>query len=94
MKFGIVTSFGSASDYADMAREAEESGWDGVFAWRGGTVAGRGRRRGIVDGRACQASGPFEIVTEGITSGSDRPADRALLEPLAGAGASNPESLV
>ena len=33
MKFGIVTSYGSASDYVEMAREAEEEGWDGVFAW-------------------------------------------------------------
>lgn len=33
MKYGIVTSFGSAHDYVDMAREAEAAGWDGVFAW-------------------------------------------------------------
>jgi alkanesulfonate monooxygenase SsuD/methylene tetrahydromethanopterin reductase-like flavin-dependent oxidoreductase (luciferase family) len=33
VKFGIVTSYGSASDYVEMAREAEEEGWDGVFAW-------------------------------------------------------------
>jgi alkanesulfonate monooxygenase SsuD/methylene tetrahydromethanopterin reductase-like flavin-dependent oxidoreductase (luciferase family) len=33
MKFGVVTSFGSAQDYVAMAREAEETGWDGVFAW-------------------------------------------------------------
>ena len=33
MKFGVVTSFGSVHDYVDMAREAEASGWDGVFAW-------------------------------------------------------------
>jgi alkanesulfonate monooxygenase SsuD/methylene tetrahydromethanopterin reductase-like flavin-dependent oxidoreductase (luciferase family) len=33
VKFGIVTSYGSASDYVEMAREAEQEGWDGVFAW-------------------------------------------------------------
>jgi len=33
VKFGVVTSFGSAHDYVAMAREAEETGWDGVFAW-------------------------------------------------------------
>lgn len=33
MKFGIVTSFGSVHDYVAMAREAEGTGWDGVFAW-------------------------------------------------------------
>ena len=34
-----------------------------------------------------QASGPFDIITEGMTSGTDHAADRALLEPLADAGA-------
>jgi alkanesulfonate monooxygenase SsuD/methylene tetrahydromethanopterin reductase-like flavin-dependent oxidoreductase (luciferase family) len=33
MKFGVVTSFGSALEYVAMAREAEEAGWDGAFAW-------------------------------------------------------------
>ncbi len=33
MKFGVITSFGSVHDYVDMARDAEASGWDGVFAW-------------------------------------------------------------
>lgn len=33
MKFGVVTSFGSVHDYVEMAREAEASGWDGIFAW-------------------------------------------------------------
>ncbi len=33
MKFGIVTSFGTAQDYVAMARDAEAVGWDGVFAW-------------------------------------------------------------
>jgi hypothetical protein len=29
----------------------------------------------------------FDVITEGVTSGSDRAADRAQLEPLADAGA-------
>ena len=33
MRFGVVTSFGSVHDYVEMAREAEATGWDGVFAW-------------------------------------------------------------
>jgi alkanesulfonate monooxygenase SsuD/methylene tetrahydromethanopterin reductase-like flavin-dependent oxidoreductase (luciferase family) len=33
MKFGVVTSFGSVHDYVEMAREAETTGWDGVFVW-------------------------------------------------------------
>ena len=33
MKFGFVTSFGSVHDYIDMARDAEQHGWDGVFVW-------------------------------------------------------------
>ncbi len=33
MKFGVITSFGSVGDYVTMAREAEATGWDGVFAW-------------------------------------------------------------
>jgi len=33
MKFGIVTSAGTAHQYVEMARAAEEHGWDGVFAW-------------------------------------------------------------
>jgi alkanesulfonate monooxygenase SsuD/methylene tetrahydromethanopterin reductase-like flavin-dependent oxidoreductase (luciferase family) len=33
MKFGVITSFGSVHDYVDMARAAEATGWDGVFAW-------------------------------------------------------------
>src|SRR4051812_23797203 len=33
MKFGVVTSYGSVHDYVEMAREAEVTGWDGVFVW-------------------------------------------------------------
>ena len=43
-----------------------------------------GSRPGL---RSIARIGPFDIVTEGITSGTDRAADRALLEPLAEAGA-------
>jgi hypothetical protein len=28
--YGIITSAGSATDYVEMARQAEASGWDGV----------------------------------------------------------------
>jgi alkanesulfonate monooxygenase SsuD/methylene tetrahydromethanopterin reductase-like flavin-dependent oxidoreductase (luciferase family) len=31
VKFGVVTSFGGIHDYVEMAKEAEASGWDGVF---------------------------------------------------------------
>jgi alkanesulfonate monooxygenase SsuD/methylene tetrahydromethanopterin reductase-like flavin-dependent oxidoreductase (luciferase family) len=34
-----------------------------------------------------EASGPFDIIVEGLTSGVDHHADRGLLEPLAAAGA-------
>jgi len=33
VKFGIVISYGSARDYVELAHEAEQEGWDGVFAW-------------------------------------------------------------
>lgn len=33
MKVGIVTSYGSVHDYVELAREAEATGWDGVFVW-------------------------------------------------------------
>jgi alkanesulfonate monooxygenase SsuD/methylene tetrahydromethanopterin reductase-like flavin-dependent oxidoreductase (luciferase family) len=33
MKFGVITSYGSTQDYVAMARDAEDAGWDGVFAW-------------------------------------------------------------
>ena len=33
MKFGFVAPFGDARAAADLAREAERSGWDGFFVW-------------------------------------------------------------
>jgi len=33
MKYGIVTSYGTIHDYVEMARQAEEHGWDGIFVW-------------------------------------------------------------
>lgn len=33
MKHGIVFPYGSAREAADMAREAEQAGWDGFFVW-------------------------------------------------------------
>ena len=35
MRFGFVVPHGDASDVADMAAIAEESGWDGLFVWEG-----------------------------------------------------------
>ena len=78
MKFGVVTSFGSAKDYVSMAREAEEAGWDGVFAWDDISV----ERGDVFDPWVV-----FDIVIEGLTSGTDHAADRAMLEPMAEAGA-------
>jgi hypothetical protein len=34
-----------------------------------------------------KSTGPFDVIVEGVTSGTDHSADRALLEPLAEAGA-------
>ncbi|MGE5595309.1 MAG: LLM class flavin-dependent oxidoreductase [Hyphomicrobiales bacterium] len=33
MKFGFVQPFGDARFTVDLAREAEQSGWDGLFVW-------------------------------------------------------------
>lgn len=33
MKYGFVLSWGSPAEILDLAREAEASGWDGVFTW-------------------------------------------------------------
>lgn len=33
MKYGFVTSFGTAKEYVELAVAAEKHGWDGVFAW-------------------------------------------------------------
>jgi len=35
MRFGFVVPHGDASDVADMAAIAEETGWDGLFVWEG-----------------------------------------------------------
>ena len=35
MRFGFVVPHGDASDVADMAAVAEETGWDGLFVWEG-----------------------------------------------------------
>jgi hypothetical protein len=34
-----------------------------------------------------KSAGPFDIIVEGLSSGTDHSADRAMLEPLAQAGA-------
>lgn len=33
MKYGIVLTYGDAREAADLAREAEQAGWDGFFVW-------------------------------------------------------------
>lgn len=40
MRFGFVGSFGTAEQVVQMAREAEEHGWDGFFTWDGISLAG------------------------------------------------------
>ena len=64
MKFGFVTSYGSANDYVNMAREAEHCGWDGVFAWDDIAVG----ERDVFD--PWVVLGGMAMVTERITLGS------------------------
>ncbi|MBX3066720.1 MAG: LLM class flavin-dependent oxidoreductase, partial [Anaerolineae bacterium] len=33
MKFGFVSTYSSARDFAEMAQTAEAAGWDAIFAW-------------------------------------------------------------
>ncbi|WP_149202738.1 LLM class flavin-dependent oxidoreductase [Actinotalea subterranea] len=39
MRFGFVGSFGTVAQQLEMAREAEEHGWDGFFTWDGISIA-------------------------------------------------------
>ena len=64
MKFGVVTSFGSARDYVGMARDAEEAGWDGVFAWDDISV----ERGDVFD--PWVVLGAMAAVTERVTLGA------------------------
>ena len=64
MKFGIVTSFGSVHDYVQMAREAEATGWDGVFAWDDISV----ERGDVFD--PWVVLGAMAAVTERVTLGA------------------------
>jgi alkanesulfonate monooxygenase SsuD/methylene tetrahydromethanopterin reductase-like flavin-dependent oxidoreductase (luciferase family) len=64
LKFGIVTSYGSANDYVALAREAEDAGWDGVFAWDDISVD----RDGVFD--PWVVLGAMAAVTERITLGA------------------------
>jgi alkanesulfonate monooxygenase SsuD/methylene tetrahydromethanopterin reductase-like flavin-dependent oxidoreductase (luciferase family) len=64
MKFGVVTSFGSARDHVDMARDAEEAGWDGVFAWDDISV----ERGDVFD--PWVVLGAMAAVTERVTLGA------------------------
>jgi hypothetical protein len=64
VKFGIVTSFGGVDDYVEMAKEAEASGWDGVFAWDDISVG----PREVFD--PWVALGAMAAVTERVTLGA------------------------
>ena len=64
MKFGVVTSFGTVHDYVEMSHDAEEAGWDGVFAWDDISV----ERGGVFD--PCVALGAMAAVTERVTLGA------------------------
>jgi alkanesulfonate monooxygenase SsuD/methylene tetrahydromethanopterin reductase-like flavin-dependent oxidoreductase (luciferase family) len=64
MKFGVVTSFGTVHDYVAMARDAEEAGWDGVFAWDDIAV----ERGDVFD--PWVVLGAMATVTERVTLGS------------------------
>jgi alkanesulfonate monooxygenase SsuD/methylene tetrahydromethanopterin reductase-like flavin-dependent oxidoreductase (luciferase family) len=64
MKFGVITSFGSAHDYVAMARDAEEAGWDGVFAWDDISV----ERGDVFD--PWVVLGAMAAVTERVTLGA------------------------
>jgi len=35
MRYGVIITGGSVADQVDLARSAEEAGWDGVFTWDG-----------------------------------------------------------
>ena len=68
--------------------------WDGMVLsdMSGASDSGKGTPAVVADVAAWMAehrdgSGPFDIVIEGITSGVDHEADRAMLEPMAEAGA-------
>ena len=64
MKFGFITSFGSAHEYILMAREAERHGWDGVFVWDDISV----EPRDVFD--PWVMLGAMSAVTERITLGA------------------------
>lgn len=64
MKYGIVTSYGTANEYVQIAKEAEDHGWDGVFAWDDIAVG----PRDVFD--PWVILGAMAMVTERITIGS------------------------
>jgi alkanesulfonate monooxygenase SsuD/methylene tetrahydromethanopterin reductase-like flavin-dependent oxidoreductase (luciferase family) len=68
--------------------------WDGIVVSdkSGASESEKGTPAVVADVAAWiaehrEASGPFDIVIEGVTSGSDHATDRAMLEPMAEAGA-------
>jgi alkanesulfonate monooxygenase SsuD/methylene tetrahydromethanopterin reductase-like flavin-dependent oxidoreductase (luciferase family) len=64
VKYGFVTSFGGARDYVTLAREAEQHGWDGVFAWDDISVD----PRDVFDPWAIL--GAMAVATERVTLGA------------------------
>lgn len=64
MKYGFVTSFGTAKEYVQLAVAAEKHGWDGVFAWDDISVG----PRNVFD--PWVVLGAMAMATERITIGS------------------------
>lgn len=64
MKYGFVTSYGTAKEYVQLAVAAEEHGWDGVFAWDDISVG----PRDVFD--PWVVLGAMAMATERITIGS------------------------
>jgi alkanesulfonate monooxygenase SsuD/methylene tetrahydromethanopterin reductase-like flavin-dependent oxidoreductase (luciferase family) len=70
VKFGVIITGGPARDQVDLARAAEEAGWDGVFTWDGIHV---GDDIEVNDPWALMAA--FAMATERVRLG-------AIIQPL------------
>ena len=64
MKYRFVTSYGTANEYVQLAKEAEAHGWDGVFSWNDIAVS----PRDVFD--PWVILGSMAMVTKRITNGS------------------------
>jgi hypothetical protein len=64
VKFGFVASYGTVDQVLEMAREAEASGWDGVFTWDGISIG----EMDMYDPWAIL--GAMSTVTERVTLGA------------------------